>query len=186
MAKMNTPNKLTLLRMVMIPVFLFFQLGKVEWFPIAALITFTVASLTDTLDGYLARKNNQITNFGKLMDPLADKMLTFAAFLGFIQLGYTSAWPIAIMLVREFLVTSIRLIAVENGGKVIAANIWGKLKTIMQMVSICVSLLLSCIPAAYGILPWVTDILVWICALITLISGATYVVDNREFFKDVG
>lgn len=186
MAKMNTPNKLTILRMVMIPFFMFFQLGSGEGFPLIAFLIFVIASLTDTLDGYLARKNHQITNFGKLMDPLADKLLTFAAFLGFIQLGYISAWPVMIMLAREFLVTSVRLIALESGGKVIAANIWGKLKTITQMISVSVVLLLSAIPATYDILPLVTNILVWISAALTLISGATYIIDNRKLFNDVG
>lgn len=186
MKKMNTPNKLTLLRMIMIPFFMVFQLNPVSWFQLAAFIVFVAASLTDTLDGYLARKNNQITNFGKLMDPLADKLLTFAAFLGFIQLGYISAWPVMIMIAREFLVTSVRLIALESGGKVIAANIWGKLKTITQMVSISVSLLLSAIPTTVHFVPTVTNILVWICAVLTLISGATYIIDNRKLFSDVG
>lgn len=186
MKKMNTPNKLTILRMIMIPFFMVFQLNPVSWFPLAAFIVFVAASLTDTLDGYLARKNNQITNFGKLMDPLADKLLTFAAFLGFIQLGYISAWPVMIMIAREFLVTSVRLIALESGGKVIAANIWGKLKTITQMVSISVSLLLSAIPTTVHFVPTVTNILVWICAVLTLISGATYIIDNRKLFSDVG
>lgn len=186
MAKMNTPNKLTILRMVMIPFFMFFQLGTLSWFPVAACITFVLASFTDALDGHLARKNSQITNFGKLMDPLADKLLTFAAFLGFLQLGYISAWPVMIMIAREFLVTSVRLIALESGGDVIPANIWGKLKTITQMVSISLSLLLSAIPATMGYVPVVTYVLIWICAILTLISGATYVIDNRKLFSDIG
>lgn len=147
-----------------------------------ALVLFIVASLTDTLDGQLARKYNMVTNFGKLMDPLADKMLTTAAFLGLMSFQRASAWAVMLILTREFIVSGIRLVAAGDG-KVIAASVWGKLKTVFQMIAIIASILLL-----YPIFPesvsgLVTDILIWLSCVITVISGADYVIKNFDVFR---
>jgi CDP-diacylglycerol--glycerol-3-phosphate 3-phosphatidyltransferase len=195
MKKMNTPNKLTLLRIILVPFFiavLFFNKGNsifFGWKYFFADIIFSVAAITDFVDGYLARKNHQITNFGKLMDPLADKLLVCSAFIFFIQLNITSAIPIIIIIAREFLVTSVRLVAIENG-TVIAANKWGKAKTVTQMLSIIVTMLLYFLTYAFGAIPQeishiAAEILIYISTLITLISGFTYVWQNRKLFSDV-
>lgn len=182
---MNTPNKLTILRIILVPVFMAFMLAipKSEVYITVSLVIFIIASLTDTLDGYLARKNNLITNFGKLMDPLADKMLTTAAYLGLLSMGRASAWAIMLILTREFIVSGIRLVA-AGSGKVIAASLWGKAKTVFQMISIIAAFLLMypVCPEETGIL--ITGILVWISAVITVISGAEYVIKNLSVFKE--
>lgn len=133
---MNLPNKLTVVRVIMVPFFVFFLLmptipNHFLW----ALIIFGAASYTDHLDGKLARKNNQITNFGKFLDPLADKILVVSALVGFVSLGLASTWCVILIIAREFIVTSIRLVAIDNG-VVIAANKWGKTKTISQIIAI--------------------------------------------------
>ena len=134
--KMNLPNKLTILRILLIPVFVFFMLGHTgtagKW--IAGLL-FIAASLTDTLDGYLARKNDEITVFGKFMDPLADKLLVCSALICLVQLGRLSAWVVIIIVSREFIISGFRLVAAERG-TVIAASPWGKLKTVTQMIMV--------------------------------------------------
>ncbi len=182
---MNLANKLTLLRVVLVPVFMAFMLaGKdVQWAMIAGLVIFSLASLTDMLDGQIARKRNMITTFGKFADPLADKMLTTAAFLVFMQYGYIDSWPIFIILVREFAVSGIRL-AAAAGGDVIAASFWGKFKTVTQMFAIIAGILLMCIPAIPAeTTALVTAILVWISVLFTIISGAEYIIKNRKLLK---
>lgn len=182
---MNTPNKLTVLRMILVPIFmLFLMLGNENTaYVIAALIIFCVASVTDTLDGHMARKYNLITDFGKFMDPLADKMLTTAAYLGLLALGRASAWAVMLILAREFIVSGIRLVA-ASGGKVIAASVWGKIKTVFQMVSIiaAIILLFPFCPTQTAII--ITNILVWISALVTVISGAEYVIKNFDLIKE--
>lgn len=182
---MNTPNKLTILRIILVPVFMAFMLaipGNAAFVTISLLI-FVIASLTDTLDGYIARKNNLVTNFGKLMDPLADKMLTTAAYLGLLSMGRCSAWAIMLILTREFIVSGVRLVAAGDG-TVIAASVWGKVKTIFQMVSIIAAFLVMypICPEETGI--FLTNILVWISAVITVISGADYVIKNLKVFKE--
>ena len=134
---MNIPNKLTILRVILVPVFMAFMLAIPEntAYVTVSLVIFIIASLTDTFDGYIARKNNLVTNFGKLMDPLADKVLTTAAYLGLLSMGRASSWAVMLILTREFMVSGIRLVAAGNG-TVIAASVWGKAKTIFQMVSI--------------------------------------------------
>ena len=184
---MNTPNKLTIIRIILAPVFLFFLLCKIVplnylW----ALVVFAVASVTDALDGHLARKNNLITNFGKFLDPLADKILVFSALIAFIEMDLASAVAIVIMMAREFLVTSLRLVASDNG-TVIAASKLGKLKTAMTMVSIVAILgILSVthfIPfVTEGTLKAVSNTLIWIATAITLLSGAEYLIKNKEHF----
>ena len=140
---MNLPNKLTIFRIILVPImviipFLNIQ-GEVLGIPITYLIIdliFIIASITDKLDGYLARKNNQVTNFGKFLDPIADKILVVAAMILFVEMGRLPAWIPIIVIFREFAVSGYRLIAVQNSGKVIAANVWGKLKTVTQMIAI--------------------------------------------------
>lgn len=156
---------------------------KNEAFVTVSLVIFVIGSLTDTLDGYYARKKNLITNFGKFMDPLADKMLTTAAYLGLLTMGRASAWAVMLILSREFMVSGIRLVAAGDG-TVIAASIWGKAKTVFQMVSIIAAFLVMypICPEDTGI--FITQILVWLSAAITVISGVDYAVKNSEVFKD--
>lgn len=186
---MNLPNKLTILRIVMAPVFLALLLIPFPHHYLAALLVFIAASLTDLIDGKLARKYNLITDFGKFMDPLADKMLTTAAFLGFIQLGlgWGITWITMIVLTREFLVTSLRLSA-AGSGKVIAANIWGKAKTVSQMAGIILVLLVEYVVSFGGVpvdlsalLRGIYSAVLVISGLLTVVSGVIYMVDNAKF-----
>ena len=186
---MNTPNKLTVARMIATPVFMALLLFEFPHHYLAALILFIAASLTDLIDGKLARKNNMITDFGKFLDPLADKMLTTAAFLGFIEkgIGHGITWIAFIVLLREFLITSLRLISAGRG-KVIAANMWGKCKTVSQMVAIIFVLasqyLMSVVTpadAALLAITVITDVVLWVSAALTVISGLTYVKENKQF-----
>ena len=172
---MNLPNKLTMLRILLVPVFvLLFLIGR--YFP--ALTVFAAASITDTLDGYLARSRNLVTNFGKLMDPLADKILVMAAMLCFVQVGACSAWIVIVILAREFLVTSLRLIAAGEG-IVIAADRFGKLKTIAQMLWIVCGLLALSFPKA-ALFAALASALMWLA--LALVSGANYCIKNRAVF----
>lgn len=168
---MNTANKLTLLRVLLIPVFLvLLYLG----YAYAALVVFILASLTDFLDGYIARHYNQITDFGKFMDPLADKLLTTAAMVWFVEVGMMPAWALLLVITREFSVTGLRLVAVDQG-RVIAAGWSGKVKTAVTMLAVC--LMLLPIPAL------ALTICVWAIVLTTLYSGIEYFVVNRDVFK---
>ncbi len=183
---MNTPNKLTILRILLVPVFLAFLL--IEAFPyhnVAALAVFVIASLTDSLDGHLARKNNQVTTFGKFLDPLADKILVISAMICFIELSYVSAIVVVIMIAREFMVTSLRLVAAAGSGKVIAAGILGKIKTVIQMVSLTVILLLCAISDFVALPQWmsihmIAETLMWISAIASVVSGVEYLWKNRK------
>lgn len=186
---MNLPNKLTILRIMMAPVFLALLLIPFPHHYLAALLVFIAASLTDLIDGKIARKYNMITDFGKFMDPLADKMLTTAAFLGFIQLGlgWGVTWITMIVLTREFLVTSLRLSA-AGSGKVIAANIWGKAKTVSQMSGIILTLAAEYVlsfdalsAGAASLLRGVYSAVLVLSGLLTVVSGAIYMVDNAKF-----
>jgi CDP-diacylglycerol--glycerol-3-phosphate 3-phosphatidyltransferase len=173
MEKMNLPNKLTMLRICMIPAFLFVYLanpfGSASRY--VALAVFALASLTDMLDGQIARKRNLITNFGKLMDPLADKMLVAAALVAMTQTGDLAAWVVVVIISREFFITGLRMLALEQS-KVIAASYWGKLKTVSQMVLILAILL--------GILPKIAaDVLSYAVALLTLWSAVDYMMKNK-------
>ena len=187
--KMNLPNKLTILRIIMTPVFLITLLCDFPFHYLVAMLIFIAASITDFIDGKIARSQNLITNFGKFMDPLADKMLTTAAFLGFITLNIGSGvvWITFIVLIREFLMTSLRLSAATTG-TVIAANMWGKAKTVCQMIAIIFGLFSQIIifdlgvgtSSVFGILlSSLTTALLWLSAVLTVISGVFYVVDNR-------
>ncbi len=185
---MNTPNKLTVLRIIMTPFFLAALMLDFPHHHLVALVLFATASITDLIDGKLARKYNLITDFGKFLDPLADKMLTTAAFLAFIELGigYGITWITFIILIREFLITSLRLISAGKG-KVVAANMWGKLKTVAQMSSIVFILAsqyfmtLFNVPLANQIINIITNVVLWVSAVLTVISGMTYVMQNKQF-----
>lgn len=174
---MNLPNRLTLLRIALVPIFMVFELLPItKYHLLIALLCFIVASLTDLVDGKLARRNNQVTDFGKFMDPLADKLLVSAALVGFVQLGLGSAWVAMIIIAREFLVTSLRLLAAGKG-TVIAANIWGKAKTVSQMIAIIVVLVSGglSLPSIYG------SVLLWVAAVFTICSGIQYMWSYRSY-----
>ncbi len=187
MQKLNLPNKLTLIRMFLAPIYLALMLIEFPYHYIVALAVFSIASLTDLLDGKIARKNNLITVFGKLLDPLADKMLTTAALLAFMREGWCSIWIVMIVLTREFAVAGVRLIATAQG-IVIPANYWGKAKTVSQMVFTIVIMLLAELDATFGIFAnagWLTlartsNIMLWITAVLTVVSGVTYFVDSKK------
>ncbi len=190
--KLNTPNKLTIARMVISPVFLAVLMK--ENLPhnfLWAMLIFLAASVTDAIDGKMARKNNQVTNFGKLLDPIADKVLTTAALLAFMKLGLCNIWIVMIVLTREFAIASIRMIAASNG-VVIPANIWGKLKTVSQMVfTVLIMFLGEIYSYAPDIVPGVTvpswltlsnisNALLWITAVLTVVSGIIYIKDSKN------
>ena len=169
--KMNLPNKLTMLRILLIPVFMVVLYLGFAGSTYVALAIFIVASLTDLLDGKIARKYNLVTDFGKFADPLADKMLTTAALLWFVECGQMPAWALLIVIVREFAVSGLRMIAADKG-KVIAAGWSGKVKTASTMV--CIILMFLPIPAV------VNTICVWVIPLTTLYSGVEYFVQNKD------
>ena len=185
---MNLPNKLTLLRIILIPFFM----GVLYWgFPGAdyvALLIFIIASLTDLLDGQIARKYNQVTDFGKFMDPLADKCLVVAAMLWFVEghgMLQMPAWALLIVIVREFAVSGLRMQAAASG-KVIAAGQSGKIKTASTMVCICLMLILPEFAAISFFANWgglVFDVCVWIIVATTVYSGAEYLIVNRKVFS---
>ncbi len=174
---MNLPNKLTMLRIILIPVFMIFLLTG-HWY-ISAVI-FVVASVTDTLDGQIARRYNLVTNFGKIMDPLADKLLVFSALLCMIQLSVVPAWMVVIMLARELLIVSLRAVAAAQG-IVIAASWWGKIKTITQMAAV-ILLLIQNWPFGPEGFPLATIVL-WIAVIMTVVSGIDYIIKNKAVFK---
>ncbi len=188
---MNLPNKLTVLRIILTPIFMLTLVWQFPYHYGVSLFIFIFASITDLLDGKIARKQGIVTDFGKFLDPLADKMLTTAAFLGFIalEIGKGAVWIAFIVLFREFLVSSLRLVAVTSGGKVIAANIWGKLKTVSQMVAIIFALAAEQfvefvnLPILTAVLGYLTTALLWISAILCIISGAIYVIDNIKFIN---
>ena len=181
---MNTPNKLTVLRVILIPIFMIFYLLDSQWSIFAALITYIAASITDQLDGYLARKNNQVTTFGKLMDPLADKVLVMAALVCFMEkdIPYINSWVIIIILAREFIVSGVRMLAMGDNN-VIAASIWGKAKTVSQLVLTIAVMVFQLAVLYIPQIAFVTDILIGIMTvvsvLLTIYSGWDYVWKNR-------
>ena len=186
---MNLPNRLTLARIATVPVFLILLLWQFPFHYFAALVIFVAASLTDLFDGRIARSRGLITDFGKFLDPIADKMLTTAALLGFISLGigYGTVWITVIVLIREFSVSSIRMIAAASG-KVVAADRWGKIKTVMQMVGIIMALtfeeFISLFPSLLlvgTILRIAYNIVLWFSAVLTVVSGINYLVKNKTF-----
>lgn len=172
---MNTPNKLTVARMIIVPFLVVFLLtgwgGDANRY--ISLALFVGASVTDWFDGYLARKNNLVTNFGKFMDPLADKLLVCSAMICMIDLKRLSAWFVIIVIAREFIISGFRLIAAENG-IVIAANYWGKFKTASQMIMIILLIL-----HFDGIFVILEQIFIWLSLALTIISLITYIWQNR-------
>lgn len=181
---MNLPNKLTVLRVILVPVFLLFLLvDSIPYHYALSLLVFAVASITDALDGNIARKRNLVTNFGKFLDPLADKVLVLSALISFIAIGWASPVVVIIVVAREFLVTSLRLVAATGDGTVIAASIYGKVKTIIQMVSIVAILLLASIGQFVDLnidLALISNVLMWITAAITVVSGVDYLIKNKS------
>lgn len=195
---MNTPNKLTVGRIIATPLFMAAMLFEFPFHYIVALVLFIGASLTDMIDGKMARKYNLVTDFGKFLDPLADKMLTTSAYLGFISVygnDKTFCWQITaitfIVLFREFMVSSIRLVVVSSGGKVIAANIWGKLKTVSQMVGIIAALAFYAVMDLFdlmstnihSVLNYVILAMFWISAVLCVVSGAIYLMDSKDYIN---
>lgn len=178
---MNLPNKLTVLRIILTPFFLAAMMIDFPYHYLVASFIFILASLTDMLDGKIARKKNLITTFGKLCDPLADKMLTTAALLAFMHLGICNIWIIMVILTREFLVTSFRLVASAQG-VVIAAGIWGKLKTASQMVFSIVIMFavhfFEYYSLDFSVLSIASNVMLGITAVLTVVSGIKYIVDG--------
>ena len=193
---MNLPNKLTMLRVILVPVFMVFaaysRYGTADFNPTFALIAgiiFAIASFTDFLDGYLARKNNLVTDFGKFADPLADKLLTTVAFIYMMRDGVCSPVVLCIILAREFAVSGLRMVAAgAKDGKVIAANMWGKVKTVLQMLSIIfyffgTALCWNGTVESITVVVLVSILLCWLVAIVTAVSGIKYLWDNRSFIN---
>ena len=178
---MNTPNKLTMLRIILIPFFVVFLLGNFNtWSKWMALAIFVIASLTDMLDGYLARRDNLVTNFGKFMDPLADKLLVCSAMICMIPLGKLQAWFVIVIIAREFIISGFRLVAADND-IVIAASYWGKFKTVFQMAMIIVL-----IADLGGVFDLIGEILIWAAVALTIISLIDYVWKNKQVLTQGG
>lgn len=196
--RMNLPNKLTMLRIIMVPFFVFFTLAdSIPHHLLIAGLIFGAASYTDHLDGKIARRDHLITNFGKLMDPLADKIMVMSALVCFVATDFTNVWFVLLIMIREFAVTSIRLIAVENG-RVIPANNWGKAKTVSQIIAICVIfalqyvlelhalgvITLSAVGTVQTVFDWIGFALMGIAALLAAVSGVIYAKDSAALFRD--
>ncbi len=188
---MNLPNKLTVLRVILVVPFVACLL--IESLPLRflwAAIIFVAASVTDTLDGQIARKRGLVTDFGKFLDPLADKILVVSAMVCFVQMGLCGALPVVLILAREFLVSALRLVAVENG-TVIAASIWGKIKTAFTMIALTAVLVLGTVQQILGgetfPFEWLqifSRVVIWIAAALTVISGADYLYKNRSCIRN--
>lgn len=189
---MNTPNKLTVARIIATPIFMATMLIEFPYHYTVSLVLFILASLTDMIDGKMARKYNLVTDFGKFLDPLADKMLTTSAFLGFIFMlaGTKYCWQMTvivfIVLFREFMISSLRLVTVSSGGKVVAANIWGKLKTVSQMVGIILALFAYALIKDFGLtaIEELSNIIImvvfWASAALCTISGLIYLNECKD------
>ena len=186
---MNLPNKLTIFRVILIIPFVIVLLGgEAGWFgesgPVPdciALAIFIIASLTDMADGKIARKYNLITNFGKFMDPLADKLLVCSALIALVEMGRIPAWVVIIIIGREFIISGFRLIAADNN-VVIAASYWGKFKTTFQMVMVC--LMIFNLGVRVEGLQIVTDIVMWIALALTIITLVDYLIKNKDVLKE--
>lgn len=184
---MNLPNKLTVLRVILVPFFILFLLVDFPCSALLALIVFAAASVTDALDGHIARSRNLVTDFGKFLDPLADKVLVISALVCFVEMGLAGAVPVIIIIAREFMVSGLRLVTAGKG-VVVAAGIWGKLKTAFTMAAI-VLILIFCVifgrePSDYEL--WVTvteQILIWIAVILTVISGAVYLNGYKDYIN---
>lgn len=197
---MNLPNKLTIIRVLLVPIMVIIPFLKIqgEWLGIpitycAINLIFIIASITDKLDGYIARSRNQVTTFGKFLDPLADKILVLAAMIMLVEFNKLPAWIPIIVLTREFVVSGYRLVAVEKGGKVIAASVWGKLKTVTQMLAIILAFVdvngffafvngnLTGINLTLNI---VASVMMLISVVATIFSGVDYIKGGKELLKD--
>jgi len=186
---LNLANKITISRIFLVPIIMFFLLVKInfgtiiffdltiKYSEIIAAVIFIIAAITDGLDGYIARKKKLVTNLGKFLDPLADKLLVLAALISLVELGRLDAWIAIVILSREFAVTGLRLIAVADG-VIISANFLGKLKTVTQIIAI-VLLILNNVPFSYVNIPMDT-IMIWIAVIITILSGVDYFYKNRK------
>ncbi len=177
---MNLANKITIARIFLVPIFMIVLLNKIPYGMYIAAVIFTIAAITDTLDGYIARSRNQITKFGKFMDPLADKLLVTAALVSLVQMGKLSAWIVVVIISREYIISIFRAIAASEG-IVIAASWWGKLKTISQIVAI-IAILLDNFPFSLIHFPFST-IALWVAVLLTIVSGVDYIYLNRQILK---
>ncbi len=177
--EMNLPNKLTLMRVVLIPIFLLVLfLMQEPYNRYIATVIFVVASITDFLDGHIARKYNMVSNFGKFMDPLADKLLVMAALVSMVALEDLQAWVVIVILAREFAITGFRTLAME-ANIVMAASWWGKIKTTTQMIMIILVLL----QLPFAFMPMVETVLVALAVLFTVVSGVDYIVKNKQVLK---
>lgn len=197
---MNLPNKLTILRICLVPLMVIIPYlniqGKIFEIPISFIIMdliFIIASITDTLDGKIARKKGLVTTFGKFLDPIADKILVLAAFIILVELGKIPAWIPIIVLFREFVVSGYRLVVVGNGGKVIAASIWGKIKTTTQMMAIVLAFLdigvffeftKGTLSGMHLVINTLTSIMLVISVIATIFSGIDYIKDGKDLLKD--
>ena len=198
---MNIPNKLTVLRMLLVPLMVIVSMinipGELLGIPIgywAIDIIFVIGAITDKIDGFLARKNNQVTNFGKFLDPIADKILVISALIILVEQSKLPSWIPIIIIFREFAVSGYRLIVVESDGKVVAANMWGKLKTVTQMIAIGMALLdlnkfgaifltqLETVPFIWNLL---STLFMVICVIATIFSGYEYLKDGKDLLKDM-
>ena len=178
---MNLPTKLTLFRVVLIPFFVFFLLAPYfeGYGNYIAVVIFIVASITDFLDGKIARKYNLVTNFGKFMDPLADKLLVCSAMICLVELKLLPAWIVILIIAREFIISGFRLIASDNG-IVIAASYWGKFKTTFQMLMVIVLLLNFDLPVFHIL----GTVLIWIATILTVVSLIDYIIKNKDVLKE--
>ena len=194
---MNLPNKLTVFRVILVPFFVVFLLAEgLPHHNLAAFLLFALASYTDHLDGKIARRDKLVTNFGKFMDPLADKIMVMSALICFVALGRTNPWFVILIMFREFAVTSIRLVA-SGSGKVIAANIWGKAKTVSQIVAILVVIAASYLEelAGMGVLPLgetvlqllylLGEVVMGVAVVLSLVSGFIYLRENWDSIRDM-
>ena len=198
---MNLPNKLTILRIILVPIMIivpFFNIkGEMFTIPIESIIInliFIIASITDQLDGHIARSRNQVTTFGKFLDPIADKILVVAAMIMLVDMGRLPAWIPSIVIFREFLVSGYRLIAVQSDGKVIAASIWGKIKTVTQMIAIILAFIdvnaygaifngnLTGFSLALNIL---TTLMMTVSTIAAIFSGWDYIKNGKDLLKDM-
>lgn len=197
---MNLANKLTIIRMILVPIMVIIPFLRIQGeclgIPITFLIInliFIIASITDKLDGYIARSRNQVTTFGKFLDPLADKILVLAAMVMLVEYTKLPAWVPIIVLTREFIVSGYRLIAVEKGGKVIAASVWGKLKTVTQMIAIILAFIdlngfftfIGTKLTGYSLVLNITSSVIMLISVIaTIFSGIDYIKGGKDLLKD--
>lgn len=197
---MNLANKLTIFRMILVPIMVIIPFlginSEILGIPLTYIIIdmiFIIASITDKLDGYIARSRNQVTTFGKFLDPIADKILVLAAMIMLVEFGKLPAWIPVIVLAREFIVSGYRLIAVEKGGKVVAASVWGKLKTVTQMIAIILAFLdVNAFGACFKgnltgfalILNAIVTIMMIIQTIVTIFSGYEYLKEGKDLLKD--